>query len=358
MENKIKAYLTLEDGSIYTGHAFGSKEYIEGEVVFNTGMTGYQEVLTDPSYAGQIVVMTYPQIGNYGIIREDAESTKIQVRGFVVRENCDFPNNYRSKGTVSDYLAENNISGIEGIDTRALTRKLRSYGTMKGFISTTRLPDNKMIDLAKNAEDISKTDLVMQVTAGDTYVFQGNGLHIGIMDYGMKLNMARIFNSKGHKVSVIPAGKTFDDIKSMKLDLLFLSNGPGDPKMATYAINLTKDFVGKIPIAGICLGHQIIGLAIGADTYKLKFGHRGSNHPVMNLITNKVMITTQNHGYAVDKNTLPSGAEITHMNLNDNTVEGFRDMKNKIYCVQFHPEAAPGPYDCHGIFDEFLELVG
>jgi carbamoyl-phosphate synthase small subunit len=358
LNNKIKAYLTLEDGSIYTGYSFGSKEYVEGEVVFNTGMTGYQEVLTDPSYSGQIVIMTYPQIGNYGTIKEDSESGKIQVRGFVVKEHCDFPNNYRGKGTVSEYLSDNNISGIEGIDTRAITRKIRNYGTMKGFISTTRLPDNKMIDLAKNAEDISKIDLVMQVTARENQVFPGDGLHIGIMDYGVKLNMARIFNAKGHKVTIIPAGRDYDDIKTMKLDLLFLSNGPGDPKMATYAIKLARNFVNKIPIAGICLGHQIIGLALGADTYKLKFGHRGANHPVQNLLTNKVMITTQNHGYAVDKDSLPKGVEVTHINLNDNTIEGFRDLKNKIYCVQFHPEAAPGPFDCHGIFDEFLGLVG
>lgn len=357
MRDKIKAYLALEDGSIYEGYSFGGKEYVEGEVVFNTGMTGYHEVLTDPSYSGQIVVMTYPQIGNYGTIKDDSESKKIQVRGFVVREHCDFPNNYRSQGTVDEYLKENNIAGIEGLDTRAITKKLRNYGTMKGFITTNRLPDKKMAELAKNAEDISKIDLVMEVTTKEEYVFPGNGLNIGIMDYGMKLNMARIFNEMGHKVTVIPAGKDADYIKSKKLDLLFHSNGPGDPKMATYAIKLTKDLLGKIPIAGICLGHQIIGLALGANTYKLKFGHRGANHPVKNLLNNKVMITTQNHGYAVDKDSMPKNLEVTHLNLNDNTIEGLRDVKNKVYCVQFHPEAAPGPHDCYGIFNEFLELV-
>ncbi|OHD06834.1 MAG: carbamoyl phosphate synthase small subunit [Spirochaetes bacterium GWD1_27_9] len=357
MKNKTKAYLVLEDGSIYEGYSFGHPDYVEGEVVFNTGITGYQEVLTDPSYAGQIVVMTYPQIGNYGTIKEDSESTGIQVRGFVVREHCNFPNNFRSSETVSDYLNEYKISGIEGVDTRAITKKLRNYGTMKGFITTTRLPDKKMTELAKNAEDISKIDLVMGVTTKDEYVFDGNGLHIGIMDYGMKLNMARLFNQMGHKVTVFPAGKSKEEIISKKIDLLFLSNGPGDPQMATYAIQLVKDMAGKIPIAGICLGHQIIGLGIGAETYKLKFGHRGGNHPVKNLITNKVVITTQNHGYAVFEKSLPKGVEVTHLNLNDFTVEGFRDEKRKIYCVQYHPEASPGPMDSYNIFNEFIELV-
>jgi carbamoyl-phosphate synthase small subunit len=357
LTKKIKAYLTLEDGSIYTGYSFGSKEYVEGEVVFNTGMTGYQEVLTDPSYSGQIVVMTYPQIGNYGCIKEDSESNKIQVRGFIVKEYCDFPNNYRSQGTIHEYLSDNNISGIEGLDTRAITRKLRNYGTMKGFISTTRLPDKQMIDLAKNAEDISKIDLVKLVSTKEEIVMPGSGLHIGIMDYGIKLNMARILNSKGHKVTIIPATKTSEEVKAKKLDMLLLSNGPGDPRIFDYAIQLTRDLLGKIPITGICLGHELIGLALGADIYKLKFGHRGCNHPVKNLITNKVMITTQNHGYAVEKDSLPANAEITHINLNDNTIEGLQDKAKKWYCVQFHPEAAPGPFDCHGIFDEFIDII-
>ena len=358
MRNRTKAYLTLEDGSIYEGYSFGSNEYVEGEVVFNTGITGYQEVLTDPSYSGQIVVMTYPQIGNYGTIKEDNESNKVQVRGFVVREYCDIPSNFRSTGTLSDYLCEYQIAGIEGVDTRAITRKLRNYGTMKGFITTTRLPDKKMVDLAKNSEDISKIDLVMEVTTQEEYVFDGKGLHVGIMDYGIKLNMARLFNKMGHKVTVIPAGRDSEFVKSKKLDLLFLSNGPGDPKMATYAIQLVKDMAGKIPIAGICLGHQIIGLGLGADTYKLKFGHRGGNHPVKNILTNKVTITTQNHGYSIIDNALPKGVEVTHINLNDNTIEGIMDAKRRIQCVQYHPEACPGPEDSFGLFDEFIKLVG
>lgn len=357
MKEKIKAYLTLEDGTIYEGYSFGSNEYIEGEVVFFTGMSGYQEVLTDPSYSGQIVVMTYPQIGNYGLIKEDSESAKVQIRGFVVREHCDTPSNFRSTGTISEYLKESNIAGIEGVDTRAITKKIRNYGAMKGFITTTRLPDNKMFDLAKNSEDISQVDLVARVTTKDEYVLNGDGLHIGIMDYGLKLNMAKLFNNMGHKVTVFPATRDSNHIRSKKIDLLFLSNGPGDPKVVSYAIKLVKDMIGTIPIAGICLGHQILGLALGADTYKLKFGHRGGNHPVKDLITNKVSITTQNHGYAIKENTLPKGIEVTHINLNDNTIEGIQDIKNRIHCVQFHPEAYPGPNDNLGLFDQFIKLV-
>ncbi|HOJ63028.1 MAG TPA: glutamine-hydrolyzing carbamoyl-phosphate synthase small subunit [Spirochaetota bacterium] len=356
MKERKKAYLVLEDGSIFEGYSFGSTEYVEGEVVFNTGMTGYQEVLTDPSYSGQIVTMTYPQIGNYGVIEEDNESRKIQVRGFVVKEYCDFPNNFRSRETLSDYLKRNNITGIEGIDTRKLTKILRNYGTMKGLITTTRLPDNKMIELAKNSVDISKEDLVIGVTTEKEYVIEGNGLNLGIVDFGMKLNIARLLNKMGHKITVMRADTDSKYILNKKFDMVLLSNGPGDPAIVKYGINTTREIIGKVPVTGICLGHQIIGLALGATTYKLKFGHRGSNHPVKNLITNKVYITTQNHGYAVDKDSLPEGVELTHINLNDNTVEGFLCKKKKVYCVQFHPEAGPGPHDCHHILKEFVDM--
>ena len=357
MKEKIKAYLVLEDGSIFEGYSFGSTEYVEGEVVFNTGITGYQEVLTDPSYSGQIVTMTYPQIGNYGVIEEDNESKKIQVRGFVVKEYCDFPSNFRSKERLGDYLKRNNITGIEGVDTRAITKILRNYGTMKGLITTTRLPDNKMIELARNSSDISKIDLVIGVTTEKEYTINGNGLNIGIIDYGMKLNILRLLNKMGHRITVMPAATESNYILAKKFDLVLLSNGPGDPAIINYGINTTKELIGKVPLSGICLGHQIIGLALGATTYKLKFGHRGGNHPVKNLIKDKVYITTQNHGYAVNKDSLPKDIELTHINLNDNTIEGFMNIKKKVYCVQFHPEAGPGPEDCHHILKEFVDMA-
>lgn len=354
-----KAFLVLEDGSIYKGSSFGDTDYTEGEVVFNTGITGYQEILTDPSYSGQIVTMTYPQIGNYGYIEEDVESKKIQVRGFVVREYCDFPSNYRSKSTVGDYLKANKIAGIHGIDTRALTKRLRNYGTMRGYITTQELSENEMIKKAKTVEDISKIDLVKEVTTDKEYTFEskGSGLNIGIIDYGMKYNMARIFAGFGNKVTVIPALQESAEILKNKYDLVLLSNGPGDPQMVTYGIKTVKELFGKVPVTGICLGHQILGLALGAATYKLKFGHRGGNHPVKNLITDKVWITTQNHGYAVDESTLPKDAEVTHLNLNDNTVEGLMSKKDKIFSVQFHPEASPGPMDCYHIFEDFIKMI-
>lgn len=357
MQNKENAYLVLEDGAIYKGYSFGSGSYTDGEVVFNTGITGYQEVLTDPSYSGQIVIMTFPQIGNYGFIKDDVESGKIQVRGFVVREYCDFPNNYRSESTLGNYLKKNKICGIQGIDTRALTKRLRSYGTMRGFITSEELSERELKNKAKKVADISKMDLVSLVTVKKEYSYPGNGLNIGIIDYGMKFNMARILNNSGNKVTVLPAYYSSEKILLKKFDLLLLSNGPGDPMMVTYGIKSVKELLGKIPIAGICLGHQILGLALGGTTYKLKFGHRGGNHPVKNLIEDKVWITTQNHGYAVDKDSLPKGAEITHINLNDNTVEGFLCKNKKTFSVQFHPEAAPGPLDCNYIFDDFIKMT-
>lgn len=358
MKAKKDAYLVLEDGSIFHGNSFGGDNYVEGEVVFCTGMTGYQEVLTDPSYAGQIVVMTYPLIGNYGIIEEDSESNKIQVRGFVVREQCEYPNNFRCKGTLAEYLEKYNIAGIDGIDTRALTKKLRNYGTMKGFITTNRLPDNKMKELAVNSEDISTIDLISDITTKTPYVLEGKGYHVGILDLGLKLSIANLINELGCKVTVIPSFISIEEIKKYKFDMLLLSNGPGNPEMATNAINIAKKFIGKMPITGICLGHQIISIALGGKAYKLKYGHRGSNHPVKYLITNKVFISTQNHGYAIDYKSLPKDVEVTHVNLHDQTVEGIRVLKDKIYCVQYHPEASPGPEDSHNILNDFISLIG
>ncbi len=357
MKKNKKAYLVLEDNTIYEGYSFGYQGYSEGEVVFNTGMTGYQEVLTDPSYSGQIVTMTYPQIGNYGFIPEDVESNKIQVRGFVIKEYCDHPSNYRSKSTIGEYLERNKIVGIHNIDTRSLTKRLRNYGTMRGYITTEESSKENLLKKVSKVADISQLDLVKEVTTKKEYVYDGNGLHIGIMDYGMKYNIAYNFNKLGHKVTVLPAEYDSKKVLDKKFDLLLLSNGPGDPQKVTYGIQLVKELIGKLPIAGICLGHQILGLALGGTTYKLKFGHRGSNHPVKNLITDKVWITTQNHGYAVKDDSLPKDVEITHINLNDNTIEGLMCKSKKIFCVQFHPEAGPGPEDCHHIFKDFIEVL-
>jgi len=358
LKAKRDAYLVLEDGSIFRGASFGGDGYAEGEVVFFTGMTGYMGVLTDPSYAGQIVVATYPLVGNYGVIEEDLESNKIQVRGFVVREQCDYPNNFRCKETIAEYLEKQNITGIEGIDTRALTKKLRNYGTMKGFITTNRLPDNKMKELAMNSEDISTMDLVADVTTKTPYVLEGKGYHVGILDLGLKFSVANLINELGCKVTVIPAFSSVEEIKEYKFDMLFLSNGPGNPETATNAITIVKEFIGKTPITGIGLGHQIISIALGGKAYKLKCGHRGNNQPVKHLATNKVFISTQNHSYAIDRKSLPKDVEVTHINLHDQTVEGVRALKDKIYCVQYYPEASPGSKESRSILNDFISLIG
>lgn len=354
MNNKKCAYLVLQDGTILQGYSFGHEGYTEGEVVFNTGMTGYQEILSDPSYYGQIVTMTYPQIGNYGTITEDNESRGIQVRGFIVKEYCDYPNNYRNKAPIGDYLKKNKIIGIEGIDTRALTKKIRNSGTMLGFITTEKLLKDKFLNQVKKIIDINQLDLAKEVTAEKEIIYDGKNLNIGILDFGMKYSIAKNLNKLGHKITVMPAITKSDSILSKKFDLLLLSNGPGDPKFYQYAIKTTMELIGKIPLAGICLGHQILGLALGGRTYKLKFGHRGSNHPVKNLLNGKVWISTQNHGFAVDVSSLPKNVEEIYINLNDNTNEGLMCREKNIYSVQFHPEAGPGPYDCHYIFQEFI----
>lgn len=357
MNEQKKAYLVLEDGSIFEGYAFGSGDYVEGEVVFNTGVTGYQELLTDPSYSGQIVVMTYPQIGNYGFMESDAESRKPFLRGFAVKEVSEYPNHYRSQGTLDTYLKKYHLLGIQGIDTRALTKRIRSRGVMKGFITTNRLPDEKMVELAKNIQDFASHDYVMDATTEKEYIIEGNGKNIGVVDFGMKQNILRELTARGHRLTVMRPNVSADSVLEKKFDLILLSNGPGDPKQAVYGIELVKSLAGKIAICGICLGHQIIALALGLDTFKLKFGHRGANHPVKNMLTGKVTITSQNHGYAVRNENIPDFIEITHLNLNDFTIQGIRDKERKIYSVQFHPEAGPGPHDSVTIFDEFLELA-
>lgn len=354
---KKKAILCLQDDSVFYGYSFGASGYTEGEIVFNTGMTGYQEILTDPSYYGQIVTMTYPQIGNYGTIEEDNESKNIQVRGFIVKEYCDYPNNYRSKMTLSEYFKNNGVIAIEGIDTRALTKIIRTKGTMLGFICTEELTKKEIKEKLDKIIDINTLDLVKYTTTEKEIIYNGNGLNIGILDMGMKLSIAKNFNKLGHKVTVLPAFTDSETILEKKFDLFLISNGPGDPARYDYAINTIKELIGKLPLCGICLGHQLLGLALGARTYKLKFGHRGNNHPVKNLITGKVWISTQNHGYAVDKNSFPQHVEEVYINLNDNTNEGLFCKKNKIFSVQFHPEAGPGPSDCHYIFKEFIDYL-
>ncbi len=364
-----KAILALEDGSYFVGYSFGSEGETQGEVVFNTSITGYQEILTDPSYKGQIVVMTYTQVGNYGINDEDVESSCVQVNGFVVREASKFVSNWRAKKSLDEYLKENRIVGIEHIDTRALVKKIREKGTLRGVISTVDLDPKSLIKKARNVEDISKQNLVEQVATKSDFLFkQGdwdlyNGYSymenekpvIAVVDFGVKYNILRRLTQEGAKVIVIPPYNSISKIRDLDPDAIFLSNGPGDPQRVVEGIRLVRHFMERKPIFGICLGHQIIALALGGKTYKLPFGHHGGNHPVKDLRDGHIEITAQNHNFAVDPDTLID-VEITHMNLLDNTVEGFRHKYLPIYCVQFHPEASPGPHDSYGIFKEFVNI--
>lgn len=348
----MKAKLILENGVIFEGKAFGYLKENVGEVVFTTGMTGYQEVLTDPSYHGQIVTMTYPLIGNYGINLEDMESNKPQVSGFIVREKCDIPNNFRCELTLDDYLRQNKIIGLEGIDTRALTKILRSNGTMRGIIV---LDDSKLEDVKGKIEGFSNKEAVHIVSTKEKYEIEGPGKHVAVIDYGIKTNILRCFKKRGCKLTVFPSNVSSDEVLSVNPDLVFLSNGPGDPEDMGEAVNEIKKIVGKKPIVGICLGHQLLALTLGGETKKLKFGHRGCNHPVKDLINNRVHITSQNHGYYVA--TLPENMEITHVSMNDGTVEGMKHKELPIFSVQFHPEACPGPKDSEYIFDEFMKYA-
>ena len=369
------AKLALVNGKVFTGQAFGADGEVHGEVVFNTSMTGYQEILTDPSYTGQIVTMTYPLIGNYGVNTEDVESRGLFLKGFIVKELCEFPSNYRSTESLDSYLKRNNIIGLQGIDTRALVRQIRTQGAMKGILSTVDLDDASLLNKLQKAPEIVGRDLVQEVmpkgnsewdmslsalgrpadfvSAAD----RTDGPHVVAIDYGMKWNITRYLRDVGCRVTVVPGSATAAEILALNPDGVFLSNGPGDPEPLTYAIETIRGLLGKKPIFGICLGLQLLGLAFGGKTYKLRFGHRGANQPVLDRRTGKVEITSQNHGFAVDSATLPADIEVTHINLNDQTVEGIRHTKFPAFGVQYHPEAAAGPHDSHYLFSEFLQMM-
>jgi carbamoyl-phosphate synthase small subunit len=367
------AKLALEDGTVFTGRAFGATGETHGEVVFNTSMTGYQEVLTDPSYTGQIVTMTYPMIGNYGVNGEDDESAKPHVEGFIVKELNRFPSNFRSNGSLDAFLRHHDVVGLQGIDTRALVRRLRVRGAMTGVLSTVDLDDGSLVHKARTRPTLVGRDLVREVVPSAAAEWHdgfnsafSNGLlpgrapdlHVVALDFGMKWNIPRCLVQVGCKVTVMPGTATADDVLKQNPDGVFLSNGPGDPEPVTYAVETIRGLLGKKPMFGICLGHQLMGLALGAKTFKLKFGHRGANQPVVHHATGRVEITTQNHGFAVDPATLPAGAEPTHVNLNDGTLEGFRHTGLRAFCVQYHPEASAGPHDSSYLFEEFRRTMG
>jgi len=359
-----RAILVLEDGSVYEGYSFGAEANAHGEVVFNTSMMGYQEMLTDPSYAGQIVVPTYPLIGNYGINEQDFESNKIQVRGFVVREECYQPNHYLSNSTLYQYLAESGIPGISGVDTRAITRKLRSVGVMMGTITSDKTPQEALEQL-KEQPRYGETDFVKQVTTDAPYQWESelneetsqSLCKIVVLDCGLKYSILRIMRGMGCSMQVVPCTMPADEILNLKPDGILLSPGPGNPEVLDYIVDTVKKLIGKKPIMGICMGNQLIARAFGAKTFKLKFGHRGANHPVRDLADGRIHITAQNHGYATDPDSLKGGLEVTHINLNDGTVEGLRHKELPIFSIQYHSEASPGPLDNTYLFGKFIEMV-
>jgi carbamoyl-phosphate synthase small subunit len=371
------AKLALEDGTVYAGKAFGAAGEVFGEVVFNTSLTGYQEILTDPSYCGQIVTMTYPQIGNYGVNSEDVESRGLSLRGFVIKELCRFPSNFRSQQSLDNYLKAAGVVGLEGIDTRSLVRRLRIRGAMTGVLSTVDLDDVSLIDKARSAPSIVGRDLVQEVMPPKSFEWQpglsllgasgvpdtptaeenARPLHVVAIDYGMKWNILRHLRHMGATVTVMPGTVSAADVLAQRPDGVFLSNGPGDPRPLTYATETIRGLLGKVPVFGICLGHQLMGLACGAEIFKLKFGHRGANQPVRHAATGRVEITSQNHGFAIAADGLPDCLEVTHINLNDQTVEGLRHREYPAFCVQYHPEAAAGPHDSNYLFGEFRDMM-
>ena len=372
----MKAVLALENGVWYEGQAVGAQGSTRGEVVFNTSMTGYQEVLTDPSYAGQIVTMTCPQIGNYGVTADDTESDRPQVAGFIMREASPVASNWRADATLQSYLDEHGIVAVSGVDTRALTRLLRSAGVMRGVIATGSADPLALVEEARAAPTMEGSDLVRGATCAEAAEWDppsaasseafgvdplrraGRPLRIAAYDLGMKRNILRRFTAHGCRVTVFPADTPAATLMAAEPDGVFLSNGPGDPAPLDYVIANARELIESgLPIFGICLGHQVLGLAMGAQTYKLKFGHRGANHPVKNLATGQVEITSQNHGFAIDPASVPEDVEVTHVNLYDQTIEGLRHRRRPVFCVQYHPEASPGPHDADYLFSEFIRAM-
>ena len=371
------AKLALEDGTVFTGNAFGAIGEVSGEAVFNTSMTGYQEILTDPSYRGQILTMTYPQIGNYGVNKEDMESAKIHMAGFIVREASRTISNFRAEGSLDEFLKKNNIVGMSDIDTRALVRRLRSRGAMKAILSSIDLDEDSLIEKARRSPGLVGRDLVQEVLPDQQklwdedlspWVKMGDrnraltsrseqDLHVVALDYGMKWNIPRHLRDLGCRVTVLPGTASPEEVLSHEPDGIFLSNGPGDPEPLHKPIETIQGLLGKKPIFGICLGHQLLSLACGAKTFKLKFGHRGANQPVLDLETDKVEITSQNHGFAVEEDTLPECLEITHRNLNDNTIAGVKHKELDAFSVQYHPEASAGPHDSEYLFNRFRQVM-
>ncbi|MCH7751449.1 MAG: glutamine-hydrolyzing carbamoyl-phosphate synthase small subunit [Planctomycetes bacterium] len=376
------AKLALEDGSVFTGTSIGAPGEVDGEVCFNTSMTGYQEILTDPSYRGQIVTMTYPQIGNYGVNAEDLESSRPHLAGFVVREHSRVDSNFRSETSLSEFLKEWGVVAIESIDTRALVRHIRSAGAMRGMLSTLDLDDASLVAKAKASPGLVGRDLVREVVPdrpcewqepvsqwtflnaesahpnSENRIPKSDRPHVVALDYGMKWNIPRHLFDLGCQVTVLPGTATAEDVLAQEPRGVFLSNGPGDPEPLEYAITTIRDLLGKKPIFGICLGHQLLSLACGAKTFKMKFGHRGANQPVQRLDTGAVEITSQNHGFAVDEDSLPDFLEVTHRSLNDKTIEGVRHRELSAFSVQYHPEASAGPHDSHYLFQEFMQALG